>query len=710
MFSRQSWLSGALTILLAVPSVIAVPADKAAALGRRADSSVTTDVFAADFTNAAEAKSAYSEAGIESKSPDPTTTTQIYNTAPPAPSELATVPPSPTDSVVAAARALYVSPALLPKGANSSDAALSQQATNGDSVWGTLQAPTYNEFINGSGEPIQAGTPWGDRNARITNYYDLRDVPNTGKTRHYTFTVDEKNIAPDGVPKPGIVINGQFPGPMIEANWGDWIEVKVINKLSEGTSLHWHGFLQKDTPYYDGVPSVMQCPIAPGSSFTYRFRADLYGSSWYHSHYSAQYAGGALGPMIVHGPLNAQYDHDLGPVMLQDWYHADYRDLVKQVMSPASAGLPPPTSDNVLINGKMNYPCSSSQGKECTPNAGVSKFKFRTGKKHRLRIINSSADGTYKFSIDNHNLTVIANDFVQIEPYTTNVVTLGVGQRTDIIVEATGKATDAVWMRADIICSPTVNPAPKAVAIVYYEHANTSAVPTTTTSVTPDQLAACINDDLTLTSPFLKLSPDPSPPVTQDINIAFQPNATGFNVWTMNNQTFRGDFNDPVLLEAKLGGTVFPPERNVYNFGSNSSIRIVLYNYFQFGPHPMHMHGHNVFVLAEGWGKWDGNVVRPENPQRRDTQLVRAARPLAGGAQGEVEPGYIVLQIEADNPGVWPLHCHIAWHVSGGLYVNVMERPKDIREREIPMVMAQTCRDWWKWTRTNVVDQIDSGL
>lgn len=39
-------------------------------------------------------------------------------------------------------------------------------------------------------------------------------------------------------------------------------------------------FLQTKTPWYDGVPSVQQCPIAPGSSFTYRFKAELYGTTW----------------------------------------------------------------------------------------------------------------------------------------------------------------------------------------------------------------------------------------------------------------------------------------------------------------------------------------------------------------------------------------------------------------------------------------------
>lgn len=131
------------------------------------------------------------------------------------------------------------------------------------------------------------------------------------------------------------MINGQIPGPTIEANWGDTIQVTVTNKITgpvEGTSLHWHGLLQKETPYFDGVPSVQQCPIAPGSSFTYSFKAGLYGTSWYHSHYSAQYADGLAGPMIIHGcvecskscrallmfcsPTNAPYDIDLGPIFL----------------------------------------------------------------------------------------------------------------------------------------------------------------------------------------------------------------------------------------------------------------------------------------------------------------------------------------------------------------------------------------------------------
>lgn len=62
----------------------------------------------------------------------------------------------------------------------------------------------------------------------------------------------------------------------------------------------------------------------------------------------------------------------------------------------------------------------------CTNNAPLAKFRFQKGKAHRLRLVNAGAAGQEVFSIDGHELTVIANDYVPIEPYTTKHVFLGV--------------------------------------------------------------------------------------------------------------------------------------------------------------------------------------------------------------------------------------------------------------------------------------------
>jgi len=300
--------------------------------------------------------------------------------------------------------------------------------------------------------------------------------------------------------------------------------------------------------------------------------------------------------MIIHGPLpdSISYDEDKGPIVLGDWYHSDYFSLVEQTMAPISANQPPPSSDNSLINGKMNYPCANgttSAGQKCTPNAGLSKFQFQSGKKYRLRLINTSAEAIIKFSIDNHNMTVFANDFVQIQPYPTNVVTLGVGQRSDVVVEASGQSGDLVWMRSNIstICSLNSGVSPGGMAVIYYENANTTALPTSSPSYTTDQISFCGNDALSKTTPYKSIDPPSQAATTEELWINLSPNATGFNVWTFGGSTFRADYNDPVLLEAKLGKTVFPEIWNVHNYGANNSIRMVVYNNFTGGAHPMHM-------------------------------------------------------------------------------------------------------------------------
>ena len=574
---------------------------------------------------------------------------------------------------------------------------LSQLATNGFSNYGTLQAPLINDFLTNN--PLPQGFPWGTRTADNSNPYE--NSPTTGVIRAYDFTIKRGFIAPDGVNKSVILVNGQFPAPLIEANWGDTIQVKVTNQISapeEGTALHWHGILQRATPWFDGVPSVQQCPIPPGKSLTYTFKADLYGTSWYHSHYSGQYAGGLFGPMIIHGPKNVPYDRDIGPVLLNDWYHDEYFSIVKQVVSPRPAR---PFSDNNLINGKMDFDCALAKpDQQCTPNAGISKFRFVAGKKHRLRLINASAEAILRFTIDNHTMTVMANDFVPLRPYTTDVVTLGVGQRTDVIVEAKLPAGSAVFMRSFISQCSDGNQR-LALGAIYYDGADTTQTPTST--ATPFDDSKCANDPLDKTIPFFPFPATTAPATTQKIAITIGVNETGSVLWKMNNVSFRGNMNNPVLLLANRGNTSYPddPQWNVYNFGTNTSIRIIVENNSQ-APHPMHLHGHNFNVLAEGVGTWDGTIVHQSNTQRRDVQIIQAS---AAGA-----PGYIVVQFVADNPGVWPFHCHIAWHVSAGLYVNIMERPDKIAQRVIPDTIRQTCRDWDAYTNTTAPDIIDSGL
>jgi hypothetical protein len=262
------------------------------------------------------------------------------------------------------------------------------------------------------------------------------NFPTTGVTVHYDWTITNMTMAPDGVSRAVFAINGQYPGPAIEANWGDYISITVKNELTNnGTSIHWHGLRQWHKNTQDGVPGITECPIAPGQSKTYTFQATQYGTSWYHSHFSCQYGDGIAGPIVVQGPATANYDIESGPLAVADWYYETVNTLAARV-AHVNAG--PPTADTALINGKM---VSSSGG-------SYERTVLTQDKKHRVRLINMSVDNHFMVSLDNHQMEVIASDFVPIVPYNTTHIFLGIGQRYDVIITGNQPA-GSYWFRAE---------------------------------------------------------------------------------------------------------------------------------------------------------------------------------------------------------------------------------------------------------------------
>ncbi|PSN75624.1 putative multicopper oxidase [Corynespora cassiicola Philippines] len=531
-----------------------------------------------------------------------------------------------------------------------------------------------------------------------------RALPETAKVHKYNFTISREHRAPDGLNRSLILVNGQFPGPTIEGNLGDYFEVTVTNQISspaEGTSIHWHGQPQKETPQYDGVPFIAQCPIAPGTSFTYRFRAEAAGTTMYHSHFSAQYMDGVFGGLIIHGPRAEKFDIDMGPIFLTDYSHTDYLGYLLRVYDIPPTFLP---IENNLINGRNDYDCSlEEQGRSCTPNATLSQYEFKPGKKHLLRLINAGGSSNQKFSIDGHKLTVVANDFVQVQPYETDVVTLGIGQRSDVIVTATEGATDAFWMRSelDVPCQNGTVHRPLARAIVYYEDADRDILPDTEGHAW--ESTDCLNDPLETTIP-LDVQPVPEPSFTQQLDITAAPNATGHLVFAVNNITFRANYSASLLHEASVGNSPWlsHPEYHVLDYSNQTSVRMVVRNLFPV-MHNMHLHGHADFwILAEGRGEWDGEITRAENPQRRDSAQLSWGTPEL--------PAYLVIQFNVDNPGVWSFHCHLVVHASAGLYTNVLELPEKIDKEATKKVVDQTCPAWEEFVKHNPINQFDSGL
>ncbi|KAK4148794.1 laccase [Chaetomidium leptoderma] len=541
----------------------------------------------------------------------------------------------------------------------------------------------------------------------INTDYEV-STPNTGNVRTYTLTLTEANnwTGPDGVVKNKVMlVNSMLCRPTIFADWGDTIQITVINKLeTNGTSIHWHGMHQRDTNYHDGANGVTECPIPPnGGQRVYRFRAQQYGSSWYHSHFSAQYGNGVVGTILINGPASLPYEVDLGVFPLMDYYYRSADELVHFTMSNGA-----PFSDNVLFNGSAKH-----------PTTGVGSYANVTltpGKRHRLRIINTSTENHFQVSLVNHTMTVIASDMVPVNAMTVDSLFLAVGQRYDVTIDASrtpGNYWFNVTFGGQAFCGGSLNPFPAAI----FHYAGALGGLPTNKGVTPTDHQCLDRLDLTpvLTrtvpaSAFVK-KPSNTLPVHLEIG------GTPLFVWKVNGSSMNIDWGKPVLDYVMTQNTSYQTGDNVVQVDGVDQWTYWLVENDPDGafglPHPMHLHGHDFFVLGRS------PDVSPASQQRfvfdptTDLPRLRGSNPVRRDVTMLPPRGWLLLAFKTTNPGAWLFHCHIAWHVSGGLSVQFLERPNDLRQRLTAADKAdfnRVCNAWRAYWPTNPFPKIDSGL
>lgn len=146
--------------------------------------------------------------------------------------------------------------------------------------------------------------------------------------KHFTLVAQNGVIAlGSGIKLPVWTFNGQTPGPVLRVQQGDLVVVNVINHLSFGITVHWHGITVPNSA--DGVAGTTQDAIQPNQSYLYRFFANDPGTYWYHSHQlsEAETAGGLFGMLIVEPKtptIHADVDYS---VALHDWNGANNQTI-----------------------------------------------------------------------------------------------------------------------------------------------------------------------------------------------------------------------------------------------------------------------------------------------------------------------------------------------------------------------------------------------
>jgi FtsP/CotA-like multicopper oxidase with cupredoxin domain len=149
-------------------------------------------------------------------------------------------------------------------------------------------------------------------------------------------------------------LNSTVPGPIIEANKGDTVIVKVKNQLPEPTIIHWHGVRLQAT--MDGTDHT-QDPILPGEEFEYRFIVPDAGTFWYHSHHNEteQMEKGMYGALIVKDPEDPRFDGE--KIFMIDEMKLENDGTFKKGNSVSRwiERHDGRQGDTLLINGKENH-------------------------------------------------------------------------------------------------------------------------------------------------------------------------------------------------------------------------------------------------------------------------------------------------------------------------------------------------------------------
>ena len=431
--------------------------------------------------------------------------------------------------------------------------------------------------------------------------------PTTGTVRDFTLTARPVQVDLGGQVVSTWAYGDAIPGTPFRATAGDRVTVAFTNDLPAPTSVHWHGLAIRND--MDGVPGVTTPEVPPGGTFAFDFVVPDPGTHWFHPHTGLQLDRGLYAPFIIDDPAEpGAYDHEW-VLVLDDW-----TDGVGPSPEQVFADLQAAGQDGSMMGGMgcmmmgadggdVSYPLFLVNGR---PANDPDTLAAKPGQKVRLRIINAGADTIFDVALAGHALTVTRTDGYPVNPVTSQVLRIGMGERYD----ATVTLADGVFA---LVAEP-VGKDGSARAIV---RTGGGAVPGL--GVRPSEL-----DGYPLTVDALTVAPGSALPSREpdSVQALALSGSMGPYVWMINGRTY--DQTVPLTIRG----------------GQAGRLRITNHSMMT---HPIHLHGHT-FQLGPAGG----------TGPRKDTVLVP---PM----------GAVNVDFAATNPGTWMIHCHNTYHAEAGM-------------------------------------------
>ncbi|OWF54327.1 Laccase-2 [Mizuhopecten yessoensis] len=570
----------------------------------------------------------------------------------------------------------------------------------------------------------------------------------------------KNTIMADGSYKVVYAINGQVPGPSVVVYEDQQVVVKIQNNLMyEGITIHWHGMVQWLTPWMDGVGTVSHCPINPGESFTYRWMADPHGTHWYHSHLGVERTDGLAGALIVLPRPEPETEEKVDEytfekdyiVFLHDWFPFHSIEINRELAwgltryayglnesqcydttsSTDGGGVGFTPFESGLINGKGHTFHNSFNASNADLDAlPLEWFEVKRNSYYRLRLINAGMLFAFRFSIDQHDVQIIAVDGNDVVTMAAESIIVNAGERVDIVLYA-GAHQENFWIRGETL-EATANGEEvvpgKAVAVLHYSGANKD-LPTTERDVcTEEDPCRVINcpfgefpqsyhrvcmpiSDLKSTKEQMEVHPVPPAEPSEEFDEVF----VNFHFSSGADVPFTPSVNGHNYIPFSAPPQIYPIGNDTHapcdtqDCGDNchcsykiklelgKTIQLVFLNQDDavFGmAHPVHMHGHHFHVLKTVYPTYDPQTGRIDadntdiqcntqscnNPHWRNRSWEQGNVP---GLNLDNPPmkdtiiiprkGYVVTRIRSDNPGFWFMHCHIEMHQVAGMAVLFQE-------------------------------------
>ena len=398
----------------------------------------------------------------------------------------------------------------------------------------------------------------------------------------------------------------------LEAVVNQSFRVVLENKLTVPTAIHWHGLHPPNNE--DGVPGVTQPVIRPNESSLYNFPVVPAGTHCMHSHQGLQEARLLSAPLIVHDSAQKSRDEQQVIVFLGDFSFTPPMEMFAQLRAPKK---------DMAAMGKM---AAKPDANDVSYDAYLANdrtlddpdvVRVEKSGRVRLRIINGSSGTNYFVDLGSLTGELIATDGMPVKPIRASRFSLAIAQRIDVMVQirSGGGAFPILALRE----------ASREQTGVILATAGAPIKPLPVKGSTPTGLLTLDQE-----SQLSAVTPLATKAVDQTSVLRLQGNMAKYE-WMMNDVVF--DVNNPGAMKSQV--QVKMGQRVALKFVNETPMS-----------HPMHLHGHSFEVIEINGRSLQGAM--------RDTILV------PGNAN-------VTVAFDANNPGLWFVHCHIMWHLEAGM-------------------------------------------